>query len=276
MQATHSFDRRIKSSFPPFSRQELHTAYFILLLCTSTFPPPILSYSMISQPITIKFAFLRCQTLLIIIVLSTLWPAAASVRPGCLPSSRILCNTNLNCRGGSSTASLLSTSTLISRRKHASKKSRRNSSAETIVNSKYRKPDVILASTKATRVYDEPSLDELRAQLGPIALLVSNTIELTVVTLGSYISGGLLGYFGGGVLNLPSTIFDKTSKGIMTKFAALHSKAWMTCKQWGMLSAAFSGFNNAVRMVRGDREDGWNAVWGSALTGAFLSRAGEF
>eukprot|EP00956_Cyclotella_meneghiniana_P015008 scaffold22737_cov80-Cyclotella_meneghiniana.AAC.5 len=48
----------------------------------------------------------------------------------------------------------------------------------------------------------------------------------------------------------------------------------MTCKQWGMLSAAFSGFNNAVRMVRGDREDGWNAVWGSALTGAFLSRAG--
>ena len=120
----------------------------------------------------------------------------------------------------------------------------------------------------------EPSLEELRAQLGPVALLISNTIELTVITLGSYISGGLLGYFGGGLLNIPSTIFDKSIKGV-SKFSALHSKAWSTCKQWGMLSAAFSGFNNAVRMVRGEREDGWNAVWGSALTGAFLNRGGE-
>lgn len=228
---------------------------------------------MIFQPTPVYFASLRCRTLLII--LSTLWLTAASVRQGslgCLPSIRI-CSTNLNCRGGRSTASLLSTSTLIPRQNQSSKRSWRNSCLE-VVNKK-RKPDVILASTKATRVYDEPSIDELRAQLGPIALLVSNTIELTVITLGSFISGGLLGYFGGGVLNLPSTLFDKTSKGIMTKFAALHSKAWMTCKQWGMPSAAFSGFNNAVRMVRGDRDDGWNAVWGSAFTGAFLSRNGE-
>lgn len=61
----------------------------------------------------------------------------------------------------------------------------------------------------------------------------------------------------------------------MSKFGALHAKAWGTCKQWGMLSAAFSGFNNFVRMVRGEKEDGWNAVWGSALTGAFLNRSGE-
>jgi hypothetical protein len=124
-------------------------------------------------------------------------------------------------------------------------------------------------------VSDEPSLEELRAQLGPIALLVSNTIELTVVTIGSYISGALLGYFGGTILSIPSTLFDKSTGGIMSKFGALHAKAWGTCKQWGMLSAAFSGFNNFVRMVRGEKEDGWNAVWGSALTGAFLNRSGE-
>lgn len=180
----------------------------------------------------------------------------------------------LHCRGGSSSTSLLSASTLLSRRKQIHTHSTTcNPAIENVVRRKYHKPTAILANVNV--VSDEPSLEELRAQLGPIALLVSNTIELTVVTIGSYISGALLGYFGGTILSIPSTLFDKTTGGIMSKFGALHAKAWGTCKQWGMLSAAFSGFNNFVRMVRGEREDGWNAIWGSALTGAFLSRSGE-
>jgi hypothetical protein len=123
----------------------------------------------------------------------------------------------------------------------------------------------------------EPTLEELRAQLGPIAIFVSNTIELTVTTLGSYISGGLLGYIGGGALSIPNTLFDKTiTGGFGARLGALHSKAWGTSKNWGMLSAAFSGFHNFVRLCRGGVEDGWNAVWGSGLTGAFLNRSGEF
>jgi hypothetical protein len=120
----------------------------------------------------------------------------------------------------------------------------------------------------------QPSLDELRAQLGPIGLLVSNTIELTIVTLGSYISGGLLGYFGGGIMNIPSILFGKSMGNLSQRLSALNSKAFATFKTWGVLSAAFSGFNNFVRMCRGDVNDGWNTVFGSALTGAFLSRDG--
>lgn len=119
-----------------------------------------------------------------------------------------------------------------------------------------------------------PSLEELRAQLGPIGLLVSNTIELTLVTLGSYISGAMLGYLGGSVMNIPSTLFGKSMGSISQRLSALNSKAFTTMKTWGQLSAAFSGFNNFVRLCRGDVDDGWNTVLGSALTGAFLSRGG--
>ena len=123
-----------------------------------------------------------------------------------------------------------------------------------------------------------PSLDELRAALGPIGLLVSNGIELTVVTLGSYISGACLGYVGGGVMNFPSTIFGKdiVTGSALRRLAALHVKAITSCKSWASLSASFTGFNTFVRLCRGDdrAEDGWNAVWGSALTGAFLNRGG--
>lgn len=122
-----------------------------------------------------------------------------------------------------------------------------------------------------------PSLDELRTALGPIGLLVSNGIELTVVTLGSYMSGACLGYVGGGVMNFPSTIFGKEITGSsLSRLVALHSKALTSCKSWASLSASFTGFNTFVRLCRGDRnaDDGWNAVWGSAFTGAFLNRGG--
>jgi len=120
----------------------------------------------------------------------------------------------------------------------------------------------------------QPSLEELRGQLGPIGLLVSNTIELTIVTMGSFISGGLLGYIGGGIMNIPSTLFGQSMGSFGQRLAALNAKAFTTCKTWGTLSAAFSGFNNFVRLCRGDVDDGWNTVFGSALTGAFLSRNG--
>ena len=206
----------------------------------------------------------RCSSIILFCVWSSAVWRAASV---CDIISSPPCRT-------SGAKSMLSTSTLISRRRTKSAL-KSSTPIQNSVRRKYHKSAVILANANLHRVSDEPSLEELRAQLGPIAMLISNTIELTVITIGSYISGGLLGYFGGSILNIPSTMFDKTTKGITSKFGALHAKAWGTCKQWGMLSAAFSGFNNFVRMVRGDQEDGWNAVLGSALTGAFLNRSGK-
>lgn len=122
---------------------------------------------------------------------------------------------------------------------------------------------------------NEPSLEELRTQLGPIGLLVSSGIELSVITLQSYISGGILGYIGGSVMNIPSTIFGKEMGSVASRFGILHTKAVTSFKSWATLSAAFSGFNNFVRLSRGGREeDGWNAILGSGLAGAFLNRSG--
>lgn len=121
----------------------------------------------------------------------------------------------------------------------------------------------------------EPTLEELRSQLSPLSLLISNSIELTVVTLGSYLSGGLLGYFGGGVMGIPSTLLGKDMGTFISRLGALHAKAIVSCKSWATLSASFTGFNNLVRLCRGDEHnDNWNAVLGSAMTGAFLNRKG--
>ena len=115
----------------------------------------------------------------------------------------------------------------------------------------------------------------MRSQLGPIGILVSSGIELSVITLQSYISGGILGYIGGSVMNVPSTIFGKEMGSVASRFGILHSKAVMSFKSCATLSAAFSGFNNFVRLFRGGREEGrWNAILGSGLAGAFLNRSG--
>lgn len=121
-----------------------------------------------------------------------------------------------------------------------------------------------------------PSLDELRAQLGPIGILTSSAIELVVTTAGSYISGAMLGYVGGSVMGIPSTLLGKDFVGgFSQRLSALHAKAFSSCKSWATLSAAFSGSHNFVRLCRGGNdEDGWNQIWGSFLAGAFLNRTG--
>ncbi len=78
-------------------------------------------------------------------------------------------------------------------------------------------------------------------------------------------------------MGIPSTLLGKDMGTFLTRLAALHSKAIVSCKSWAVLSASFSGFNNFVRLCRGednDNGDNWNAVLGSAMTGAFLNRKG--
>jgi len=89
---------------------------------------------------------------------------------------------------------------------------------------------------------NEPSLEELRSQLGPIGLLVSSGIELSVITLQSYVSGGILGYIGGSVMNVPSTIFGKEMGSIASRFGTLHGKAVASFKSWATLSAGKCAF----------------------------------
>ena len=134
------------------------------------------------------------------------------------------------------------------------------------------------SATTARGEEPPPTLEELRAALGPAGLFAAGAMELAVVTLGSYVSGAFLGYVGGAIMGIPSTLFGggASAGGAMRRLSALHAKAAASCASWAALSASFSGFNALVRLCRGEEEDGgnWNAVIGSAMTGAFLNRAG--
>lgn len=144
----------------------------------------------------------------------------------------------------------------------------------------------------AEEYYEQPStLAEMRAQLGPIGLLVANAVEVGITTAGSYMSGGIFGYFVGGAMGIPGVFRGQSAsvpgpppmksaapnagmKEIQRRIGDWNSKALAQGKSWGALSASFSGFHALARVCRGGVEDRWNGIIGSAATGAYLSRQG--
>lgn len=148
---------------------------------------------------------------------------------------------------------------------------------------------------------EELTLEEMRARLGPVGKSVAGAVEVGMVTAGSYLSGGILGYIGGGLFGLgalarpsdyqpptpptlpgqqkpptPPTRPKPTGFGgeFRGRMGNVNAKAVASAKSWAQLSAAFSGFHALTRVVRGGREDRWNGIVGSAFTGAYLNRQG--
>mmetsp|Transcript_13380 Transcript_13380/g.29044 ORF Transcript_13380/g.29044 Transcript_13380/m.29044 type:complete len:346 (-) Transcript_13380:84-1121(-) len=151
---------------------------------------------------------------------------------------------------------------------------------------------------------EELSLEEMRARLGPMGKTIAGAVEVGIVTAGSYLSGGILGYVGGGLFGLgalfrpadslpppppSSSVTGATPpprptggkpppKGFGGEFRGrlsnVNSRAVGSAKSWAQLSAAFSGFHALTRVARGGKEDRWNGIVGSAMTGAFLNRQG--
>jgi len=146
-----------------------------------------------------------------------------------------------------------------------------------------------------------PSYQGMRAQLPPIVRLMLNSLEIGIITGGSYVSGGLFGYVVGGVMGTPNLFrnsqgFSKGSPpnqpsvGLPTNIGEIppangfqemknrignwNSKALSKGNTWGQLSAAYSGFHALTKVCRGGVEDKWNGIIGSALTGAYVSREG--
>ena len=129
----------------------------------------------------------------------------------------------------------------------------------------------------------QPTYAELRAGLGPIGLLIANSVEVGLATANAYISGGIFGYFVGGCLGVPGLFKSSDTmntagaiKKMQQKMGDWNSKAFTQCKSWGALSASFSGFHALTRVCRGGVEDRWNSIISSACAGAYLSRKGWF
>lgn len=126
----------------------------------------------------------------------------------------------------------------------------------------------------------QPSVEELKAQLGPLGLLVATTVEVGITTAGSFLSGGLVGYLWGGVTSIPTFLKAPASPQrnkfleFQQKFSSWNGAACTQGKSWGKLSAAFSGFHVLTKCVRGGKEDRWNSIVGSGMAGAYLHQGG--
>jgi hypothetical protein len=120
--------------------------------------------------------------------------------------------------------------------------------------------------------------------LGPIGKTIAGAVEVGVVAASSYISGGIFGYVIGGAMGLPilfrplpsAADTNNSLKQFASKLKLMNEKAVQGGKNWGQISASFSGFHALCRVVRGGREDKWNFIIGSGAAGAFQSRSGTF
>ena len=131
-----------------------------------------------------------------------------------------------------------------------------------------------------------PSMEEIRASLGPIGRTVAGGVEVGIVTAGSYISGGVFGYGIGGFFGIKNLFIKSTSTDqsirrgvgdeIKRRIGDWNGNAVKQAGQWAKISASFSGFHALSRVVRGGKEDKWNGICGSFATGAFMNRKGEF
>ena len=115
---------------------------------------------------------------------------------------------------------------------------------------------------------EELTLEEMRARLGPVGKTVAGAVEVGMVTAGSFLSGGILGYIGGGLFGLgalarpsdyqpppppnlpgqqppptPPTRPKPTGFGgeFRGRMGNVNAKAVASAKSWAQLSAAFSG-----------------------------------
>lgn len=113
---------------------------------------------------------------------------------------------------------------------------------------------------------DIPKWEDL--PLGWKAVFGAVEVGYTVVT--QYVSGFATAYILGSLTGIP--VLAKAPTDGLTRFARFHQKNMRWGKNWGQISASFSGFDTGVRLLRDNKQDEWNSLFGSACAGAFFVR----
>lgn len=182
-----------------------------------------------------------------------------------------------------SSSSLQEDKSIVFISKRNKKKTRKTSSTALSSSSSEYESDLVPLQQKEEQDFEAPSLDEIRASLGPIGRTIASGVEVGVVTAGSYISGGALGYGMGGLFGFKTLFTSSSTSSAASKSSTFthemrqrvgdwNSNSLKQASQWAKLSAAFSGFHALSRVLRNGKEDKWNGIIGSAATGAYLSR----
>lgn len=94
-------------------------------------------------------------------------------------------------------------------------------------------------------------------------------VEVGLTTVGSLMSGGILGY----IIGVGMGAFQKGnwSSGFPGVIKAMNTKGIQTGSSWGTITACFAGFGAAARVIRA-KDDKWNQVLGSCGAGAVMCR----
>lgn len=146
---------------------------------------------------------------------------------------------------------------------------------------------VLLASARTTKgrkaaAADRPLINPTRTEEDAVDIpkfqdlpfhwkLVFGGIEIAYTIGTQWASGFATAYLLGSVTGVVG--FSKPPTDGITRFARWNQRNVKWGKSWGSLSASFSGFDTAVRLVRNNKVDEWNSLFGSACAGAFFARA---
>mmetsp|Transcript_29533 Transcript_29533/g.48733 ORF Transcript_29533/g.48733 Transcript_29533/m.48733 type:complete len:239 (+) Transcript_29533:26-742(+) len=151
----------------------------------------------------------------------------------------------------------------------------------------YKMQSVLLASAK-TKVRKAPAKSDRRPLINPAVTeevadipkfqdlpfqwkLVFGGIEIAYTVGTQWLSGFATAYLLGSVTGAVG--FSKPPTDGITRFARWNQRNVKWGKSWGSVSASFSGFDTSVRLLRNNKVDEWNSLFGSACAGAFFARS---
>jgi len=115
---------------------------------------------------------------------------------------------------------------------------------------------------------------------------IAGTVEIGFTVLMEYASGFVGGYVLGGLTDIPRFVRQSTGvaqqqqqfwfwREFAGRAARTNAKAARWGRSWGGISAAFGGFDVAVRILRNGKKDEWNTVFSSVAAGAWFARKGQ-
>jgi hypothetical protein len=148
----------------------------------------------------------------------------------------------------------------------------------------YKMQRVLLASAKSTKKRKPPATD--RALINPTSTEVDDIpkfqdlpfqwkvvfggIEIAYTVGTQYLSAFATAYVLGSLTGAVG--FTKPPTDGITRLARWNQRNLKWGKSWGSISASFSGFDTGVRLLRNNKVDEWNSLFGSACAGAFFAR----
>lgn len=139
------------------------------------------------------------------------------------------------------------------------------------------KTEVATSEPEVLKEPQEVSFDDL----GPVGKVVASTTELMVAIVINYVQGYLTGWLAGTFIGIPGLLFRPLEPAgvpqmFMTEFkgrlSRMNTRSVRFGKNFGGVSAIFKGSDVAIRRLRYGKNDEWNDVLGSALSGAIFAR----